>query len=159
MSHKELGMDEVIELKEAQASVGAPCPMLVCDEYNLYVAFYMQEQEEIIEFEAVGLLKFCDFNTFKFGAPNSEVFHGHPLHSKGLEAYGTFQINRSSWVQELRIQNSVHPFHSDDAFNNLKHFVWSFHDTTLEVVARTYEFSLKEGTPSNALACCFSQAG
>lgn len=151
-------MDEVIELREPQSSVGAPCPMLVSDEHNLYVAFYMQEQAESFEFEAIGLVKFIGFNTFKFGAPNDEAFHGHPLHKKGLKPYGTFKIKQSTWVQELCKKNSVHPYHSDDSFNKLVHFVWSFHDTTLEVVAQGYEFELKQGSPSSVLASCLFDA-
>ncbi len=150
-------MDEVIELKEDQSSVGAPCPMMVSDEHNLYIAYYMQEQEENFELEAVGFVKFSCFDTFKFGAPNDEAFHGHPLYKKGLQPYGTFKVNQSTWLQELRKQNSVHPYHSDEAFNKLTHFVWSFHDTTLEVIAQGYEFSLKQGSPSSVLASCLSQ--
>lgn len=145
-------MNQVVELKEEQSSVGAPCPVILSDEHNLFVAYYMQEQSEGFEFEAIGLVKFKGFHSYKFGAPNDEAFQGHPLSENGLEPYGTFKIQNSTWVQELCKQNSVHPYHSDEIFRNLIHFVWSFHDTTLEVVAKSYEFSLHQGSPSSVLA-------
>ncbi|GGI89283.1 hypothetical protein [Shewanella gelidii] len=149
-------MNQVVELKEEQSSVGAPCPVVLSDEHDLFVAYYMQEQSKDFELEAVGLVKFTGFHSYKFGAPNDEAFHGHPLSENGLEPYGTFKIQNSTWVQELCIQNSVHPYHSDDIFRDLIHFVWSFHDTTLEVVAKSYEFSLHQGTPSSVLASYLS---
>ena len=145
-------MNQVIELKEEQSSVGAPCPVILSDEHNLFVAYYMQEQKQDFELQAVGLVKFKGFHSYKFGAPNDEAFHGHPLSENGLEPYGTFKILNSTWVQELCKQNSVHPYHSDEIFDDLVHFVWSFHDTTLEVVAKSYEFSFHQGSPNSVLA-------
>ncbi|QIZ77546.1 hypothetical protein [Ferrimonas lipolytica] len=145
-------MNQVVELKEKQSSVGAPCPVILSDEHNIFVAYYMQEQSESFELEAIGLVKFNGFHSYKFGAPNDEAFHGHPLSENGLEPYGTFKILNSTWVQELCKQNSVHPCHSDEIFRDLMHLVWSFHDTTLEVVAKSYEFSLHQGSPSSVLA-------
>ena len=36
--------------------------------------------------------------------------------------------------------NRVHPAHRDEHFKTWKHFVFPFHDNTLEVIARSYEF-------------------
>lgn len=150
-------MDEVIELSELQSSVGAPCPMVVSDEHALYVAYYMQDVPEGYELEAVGLVRFEGFHVFQFGPPNDEAFNGHPLFVKGLKPYGTYRINNSSWIKELSKRNSVHPYHSEAAFSKLSHYVWSFHDTTLEVVAKSYVFSLKQGSPKSVLADCLSE--
>ena len=152
-------MNQVLELKEEQSSVGAPCPLILSDEYNLYVAYFMQEQQVNFELEAVGLVKFTGFHSYKFGAPNDEAFHGHPLSKNGLKPYGTFKIQNSTWLQELCKQNSVHPYHSDDNFNKLCHYIWSFHDTTLEVIAKNYELSIHQGSPSSVLASCLSSVG
>jgi hypothetical protein len=146
-----MGMNQVIELKEKQSSVGAPCPLILSNEHELLVAYYMQEQPEDFELEAIGLVKFIGFHSYKFGAPNDEAFHGHPLSKNGLKPYGTFVIQDSTWIKELCNQNNVHPYHSDELFKRLSHFIWSFHDTTLEVVAKGYEFSLHQGSPSSVL--------
>ncbi len=151
-------MDEIVDLGEPQSSVGAPCPMLVSDEHNMAVAYYMQEQPEEFDLEAVGLVTFKGFHAFQFGPPNDEAFNGHPLYGRGLGPYGTFQILNSTWTAEFCRRNSVHPYHSDDIFLALSHFVWSFHDTTLEVVAKSYELDLKEGTPGKVLAEHFKEA-
>jgi len=39
--------DEVKELKDIpQSSIGAPCPTIIADEYNLAVAFYLEVRDE-----------------------------------------------------------------------------------------------------------------
>jgi len=151
-------MDEVVELRGLQSSVGAPCPMVLSDEHTLYVAYYMQDEPDEFMLEAVGLVKFEGFHAFQFGPPNDEAFNGHPLYAKGLRPYGMFQINNSTWIKDLCQRNSVHPYHSDAVFSKLSHFVWSFHDTTLEVVAKGYVFTLTQGSPKSVLAKCLSEA-
>jgi hypothetical protein len=38
--------------------------------------------------------------------------------------------------------NAVHEYHPPEAFNDLTHFVLTFHDTTFECVAATFEFDV-----------------
>jgi hypothetical protein len=37
-----------------------------------------------------------------FGMPNDETLHGHPLYERGLEVYGAFRVEDSSWVRQKR---------------------------------------------------------
>jgi hypothetical protein len=33
--------------------------------------------------------------------PNDESLHGHPLFERGLNFYGAFQVESSSWIRAL----------------------------------------------------------
>jgi hypothetical protein len=144
-------MDKVIELDVKESCSGAPCPRIMSDEHNLFVAYYLQDTPKDFELEAIGLVRFELFHAYQFGPPNDEAFHGHPLYKKGLKPYGTFKIEGSSWLKEFCSRNRVHPYHKDEQFNEYEHFIWSFHDTTLEVIAKNYSFSLKQGTPQSVI--------
>jgi hypothetical protein len=76
--------------------------------------------------------------TFKFGRPNDEVMHGHPLYEKGLELYGAHIVHNSRWIQELQRINSVHGGYNPAAWLDIQHYLFLFHDETFECVARSY---------------------
>jgi|GEM_PF-5619373 len=38
--------------------------------------------------------------------------------------------------------NSVHPAHTKEMFNSLRHFIFGFHDSTFEILARSVELEL-----------------
>jgi hypothetical protein len=80
-----------------------------------------------------------------FGAPNDEAFHGHPLAKFGLKPYEFARVENSPWIESLRVMNSVHPYHRDEAFAELQHFVLPFHDTTFECVAQGYTVETADG--------------
>jgi hypothetical protein len=144
-------MDRVIDLNEPQSSVGAPNPMIAADGVSLYVAYHMQDEQSDFELEAIGLVKFSGLYLHLIGAPNDEAFSGHPLYKNGLRPYGTFVIEDSSWIKEYAKRNRVHPYHSDDLFENYNHYVWSFHDETLEVISESYEFEIMQGSPASVI--------
>jgi hypothetical protein len=78
-----------------------------------------------------------------FGPPNDEAFQGHPLASRGLEPYGTYQIENSSWIRKLERMNRVHPSHKPEAFSRLRHLVFAFHDSTFECICRNESFDVR----------------
>jgi hypothetical protein len=47
--------------------------------------------------------------------------------------------------------NSVHPYHRPARYEELRHFVLAFHDSTFECVAKSYDFVLASG-PVDGLA-------
>jgi len=75
-----------------------------------------------------------------FGPPNDEGLHGHPLAERGLEPYGVFVVSPSSWLRALVRMNAVHPRHRDEHFDGLCHFVFTFHDSTFECIARGFKW-------------------
>ena len=155
--------DKVIELKDVpQSSVGAPMPIILCDEHKLFLAYFLQNTPENWDFNSVrvvtantedyvALVEFEKYESFMFGNPNDEAFHGHPLASRGLEPYAVFEIENSSWLRNLEKMNSVHPYHSLEKFEKLKHFVFAFHDSTFECVAENFNISISEGSMKSIL--------
>lgn len=86
-----------------------------------------------------------------FGSPNDEAFAGHPLAGRGLHPYGAFEIENSSWVRQLEQMNFVHPLHCGGSLGLLKHFVWTFHDSTFECVAKNFAVSKHAGSLESLL--------
>ncbi len=155
--------DTVVSLKDIlQSSGGAPIPHVVADEGHLVVAFYLQDTPpdwdgktvRVVgpdsEGEPVAIVTFERPTASLFGPPNDEAFRGHPLAVRGLKPYGAFQIENSSWVRKVERMNSVHPYHRPEAYDKLRHFILSFHDSTFECLAQGYSVSPYRGSVRRA---------
>jgi len=155
----------VTELEKVpQSSVGAPLPIVLSDEHKILLGYIVQDSPSDWEGsyvrvvdpstsgEPLALVEFSFYSSFMFGAPNDEVFEGHPLASRGLHPYGAFQIEDSSWVRQLERMNSVHRYHQPERFARLKHFVFAFHDSTFECVAESFTVSEHEGSMESLLS-------
>jgi len=149
--------DRVVPLKDVpQSSVGAPLPVVLADEHRVVLAYYMKSEElwrragdvhgidQFTSEEPIALVLF-DRRTHMFGPPNDEAFAGHPLASRGLEPYGSFRIENSSWIRKLERMNSVHPNHCPDPYWQLQHLIFSFHDSTFECVCRSFQVRTVRG--------------
>lgn len=146
-----MNVDQVVKLEVDESCKQAPSPVLFSDEHNLYMAYRLREQLTAPSTKTA-LVKFSGFNTYKFGAPNDETFKGHPLYDNGLRPNGTYQVLNSSWMRELCVKcSAIHPHYCDLSFMNLNHYVWSFHDSTLEVIAKGFEFRQQEDALGNVL--------
>ena len=156
--------DTVIELKDfPQASVGAPCPVVMADENQLVVAYYVGIVDPrwtgstigVVDpgstDEPVAVVAFPSYRAFMFGPPNDEAFSGHPLASRGLSPYSVFEVRQSSWIRGLERMNAVHPYHRPEMFSSLRHFVFAFHDSTFECVAKDYAIEVRRGPVLDAL--------
>ncbi|HYE94937.1 MAG TPA: hypothetical protein VD962_01910, partial [Rubricoccaceae bacterium] len=60
------------------------------------------------------------------------------LAERGLDPYGVFEVERSSWIRSLERMNRVHPYHKPARFERLRHIVLTFHDTTFECVTSRF---------------------
>jgi hypothetical protein len=82
-------LDSIIELRDVpQSSVGAPCPMILCSEQSLHLAYFrefpngdediksVQPGGEYAKDDASLLVKFQDYYAYMFGPPNDEAFDG-----------------------------------------------------------------------------------
>ena len=87
-----------------------------------------------------------------FGPPNDEAFAGHPLAGRGLRPYSAAEISDSSWIRTLERMNAVHRYHDPARFEVLRHFIFAFHDTTFECVARQYTTHLERGSIASVAA-------
>lgn len=141
-----------------QSSVGAPNPVIIASEHNLFVAFYGDRSEpkwdgkscrvvspDTIS-EPVVVVRFNRVKAHFFGPPNDEAFNGHPLYSRGLQPYGAFEVLSSSWIRALERMNSVHPRHSHQLFSDYRHLILSFHDSIFECIAHGYTLEYPSGS-------------
>lgn len=144
--------DEVVQLTDVpQSSIGAPLPRVVADEDTTLLAYILQSSNparagktkravtDDTDDESIAIVRFHRARAVMFGPPNDEAFKGHPLAARGLRPYAAFEIRQSSWIRQLERMNSVHPHHNSERFFSLRHFVFTFHDTTFECIADRFE--------------------
>ena len=162
--------DQVIELEGVpQSSVGSPLPLVLSDESTILLAYIVQDPSPITSEtiprivdvstpgESLALVEFKSYQSYMFGAPNDEAFHGHPLAGRGLHPYGAYRIENSSWVRQLEQMNAVHHRHNPKRFEELTHFVFAFHDSTFECVAKGFTTSKFDGTLEGLLPVMLSR--
>ncbi len=77
---------------------------------------------------------------FTFGYPNEEAIEGHRYYKLGLLPFKFVEIQDSEIIEEIIKANRAYPLHKDELFKEWIHFVFPFHETTLEVIAKFYEF-------------------
>lgn len=130
---------------------GAPLSLVVATEHNVYVAYYTKVYDPTWDGTTcrvmtpasdapAAIVAFKHCYAHKLGPPNDEAFSGHPLASKGLHPCGAFEVTHSSWMDRLEAMNRVHPCHTKAAFfENKRHFILTFHDSTFECIAREVE--------------------
>ena len=164
-------LDKVIELKDVpQSSVGAPIPIVLAGEHDVLITYYLQDTptdwdgtsvkiiDSETEDEPVAVVKFIQSYAHMFGAPNEEAFSGHPLSDRGLEPFTVFKIENSSWLRKLEKMNSVHPYHNSESFmENKQHYIFAFHDTTFECIAKEFEISISKGSVSSMVPSMLMQ--
>jgi hypothetical protein len=131
---------------------GAPMPHLMVNDHRALLAFLLSEPDPAWNGsyvtvkspadegrEPLALVEFDSCASAKLGAPNDEVFEGHPLNGKGLEAYGAQRVVNSRWLKQLEEINSVHRMYRPESWREQTHFIFWFHDSTFECVARSYK--------------------
>ena len=103
--------------------------------------------------EEFAVLRFPMCTIVKFGYPNDESLLGHPLYPKGLSYYGLFEVLDSSWIETLDKENLVSFPNPSKSRRRSRHFVVTFHDSTLECIAEGMEgrfaSSLKDAIEGN----------
>ena len=145
--------------------IGAPLPQLLRNDYRALLAFYVKTVDpawdgtyaRIVDpasdaSEQLALVTFTRCTSAKLGAPNDEVFHGHPLHGKGLDGYTAQLVRNSRWLAELQRINSVHAGYDPARWQGRNHYVLWFHDTTFECVAEGFTVELHSTSMRRLLA-------
>lgn len=145
--------ESVRELTEfPQMTTGAPSPLILADENRLALAYYLnatassadgsfatiRSRNPAADVEPVAFVK-VEFTAIRFGYPNDEGLIGHRLFEKGLRAYGVWEVLNSDWPVELERANRKHPEHFPGLFDGLQHIVFTFQDSTLEVLSSGFE--------------------
>ncbi len=116
--------------------VGAPLPTLLQTDQKAFLFFWIAYDDD-----NVGKIVFEWCLATTFGVPGDEAFNGHPLYGSGFEPYRAMQVINSPWIERLREVDSVHPHHDPSQYELFKHFIFPFHDTTFECVARSFKAS------------------
>lgn len=140
-------------------SSGAPEPLLLVDEDTLVLSYVAAEPSteqadgsgQPPAGGAAALVVFRQCYASHFGQPNDEAFASHLLADGGLQPCGAFEVENSSWLQGLEMRNRAHPRHDPGLFEQLRHWVWTFHDSVLECAARSYTVVDAPGRPDDLL--------
>ena len=121
---------------------GAPQPFVLSSEDRTLVGFTAAEpvsdagqESDAAQSEFVNVAELIECTSFKFGFPNDEALHGHPLFGAGLSYYQLHEVENSSWLRELRAIEAVHDRAPAVPFEKERHFVLTFQDSTLEAIA------------------------
>jgi hypothetical protein len=133
-----------------QWDTGTPSPHLMMNDHRAFLTFYVNELDD----DSVEMLAVVEFNhcvSARMGAPNDEVFHGHPLYGKGFEFYAAQLVQNSAWLAQLETVNKVHRQYNPQRWQNLKHYIFWFHDKTFECIARSYKVETFRTTMSDLI--------
>ena len=122
----------VIHVAELAWTAGAPAPVVMASEQRTLFSFDAPATEEFDRRVA----EFVGCTSFRFGFPNDEALGGHPLYGSGLSFYAAHEVIESRWLEEIRGVEAHHPQAAPTPFADARHFVLTFHDSTLEAIAR-----------------------
>lgn len=131
---------------------GAPLPHMMVSDNRTLLAFLLSEPvpgwdgaSSTVRCpsdkgpDPLALVEFDLCIAAKLGAPNDEVFSGHPLSGKGLDPYTAQRVVNSRWIKEIEAINSVHRMYRPENWRDMHHYIFWFHDSTFECVARSYK--------------------
>lgn len=146
-------------------SIGAPLPQLLVNDHRAFLIFLVRTVDPACDGtyvtvknpgseqkESLALVEFQHCISAKLGAPNDEVFCGHPLAGKGLDDYTAQLVRNSRWLAEIEETNSVHPRYRPDAWQHSNHYIFWFHDTTFECIAESFSVELHDCSVVELLA-------
>ena len=164
--------DRVVPLADTPPSdAGAPLPVVLASDYRLLLVYLLQQHPaewdgtwtQVIGADTddlpVAVIEFQQPYAHLFGPPNDEAIAGHPLSARGMSPYGAYVVEGSSWVRTLERLNSVHPHHKPGRFDLLRHYAFTFHDSTFECAANGHTVSVERGSLSAVVAKAVARLG
>lgn len=136
--------DQVVPLDiGCQPDVAVSGGVLVQTEYSTFLTFNaMSDSDEAPRDIGTALVEFQRCEITKFGYPNDEARPGDPRLREHV--YGVYEVINSSWIRELTQTNRYMFPNTPDATES-RHFVFLFHDTTFECVARGLKVEIVPG--------------
>jgi hypothetical protein len=141
---------------------GAPMPQVISDGSTAVLLCYASEAPSNTRVEGArtsvatngrsDLIRFTfsRCSSIRFGSPNDEALHGHPLYGRGLQFYQAHIVRNSAWVAELNAIRSAHS--GNRGPSDETHFLFAFHDDTFEAIADEVRVEDIEGSMRSALA-------
>jgi hypothetical protein len=139
--------DSVVALAELpRPTAGAGEPTLLANEDTLHIAYYVYGGDD-----TAALVVFSGLEAHYFGPPHVDAVNRHPLHTRGVDIYGAFEVHDSSWIRELRRISGRRI--------EKRHFILTFHDITFECIARSFTTSLHRRRPTEIIRNAGAQSG
>jgi len=118
---------------------GAPMLAVYSDETGLTCAYVIGATHS--ESGSTAVLHFEGVLYYAMGYPNDEALNAHPLFAKGLGLYDFHVVENSPLIADLDRRNQVHERHvGGDYMKRFRHWIITFRDETLEVVATNARF-------------------
>lgn len=130
---------------------GAPLPQLLRNEHRTLLAFLLSEPDPDWDGTYVtvqdpgsptavpiGLVEFDFCLSAKLGTSSDEGLERHPLQGKGLEPYRAQRVVNSRWLQQIEAL-SPGTTQARYSWQQLHHYVFWFHDSTFECIARSFQ--------------------
>ena len=160
------GDEHVVPLEfPVKWDAGCPLPHLLCNDWKALLTFIVRENKpgsdgssvEVIgpaddKARPLALVEFTPCIAAKLGSPNDEVFDGHPLQGRGLEAYAAQQVINSRWLAEVEAINKVHHCYNPAFWRERNHYIFWFHDTTFECIAKSFKVEVHRESMAAMLA-------
>jgi hypothetical protein len=130
--------------------VGAPCPVVVADQFTLVLAYYVsapppadwdgipREITSDSTAESAALITLSGCRTYIQTEITDATIEGHPLYERGLESYKAFEVLHSSWIRELEQFQATEASPQPQSYRRLRHFIFAFHDSLFECIAGSF---------------------
>lgn len=127
--------ERIVELElSCRPEAAVSGAMLMQSEYSCFLTFNTSDT-------ATAVVQFEGCRITKFGYPNDEASWKIPR-TRGL-AYGIYEVLNSSWIRELtELKRHAFPNTPDDTRS--RHFLFLFHDSTFECIARDIKVELHD---------------
>jgi hypothetical protein len=144
-----------VEIPGLRWSPGAPEPIVLASERRTLFSFYRSDRD-VTDDNEVQVGEFINCTAVSFGFPNDEALPGHRLWGRGLEYYALHEVLDSAWLEAIRSVERVHPRAAAIPFPETRHYVLTFHDTTLEALARQVQPMSTYATMPEAISAMVS---
>ena len=150
--------DRLAQLNEIpDMNRGAPCPIVLRDEWTTVVGFYLAtpptptfgiEVRVVSPSEAqlpICIVSFHRCMAVYSGPPGTDDLGCHPLADRGLRRSSAYEVVHSSWIDQLMRRPSVNSDHGVEVMRRKRHFILTFHDFIFECIADDLEVMLDSG--------------
>lgn len=136
--------------------VGAPLPIMMRNDSDLVLGYIVsssspkpyEKHVEVIKGETgygrFALIRFWRSIAGVSCLPPEDDIDKHPLSARGLRPYMAVKVNNSSW---LHLTKEIYKIEDE----KMNHFIFTFHDSSFECLARSYWVTVFEGCTEETL--------
>jgi hypothetical protein len=120
---------------------GAPEPFMLAGEHRLRLLFHAKA---VSGQETIAILRVDDQVALNFGLPHEDSSGAHRLAARGFEMESAFEVVNSAWIDDLKRMEGEGWQPNLAWLARQRHFIFSFRDRVLEVVAPSFQFELTD---------------